>query len=309
MSRASGPKTRETHGSSAARKKSLLERLGRWNLQRLGAASTRTPPDADEHLHAYRFARHPDAPSSAPPVVLMHGVGSSAATFAKLVKLLRPHVGPITLPEAPAHGESPPPRDRLSPEALFGRLRDFFDAEPEPFVLYGNSLGGGAALRYAIERPAKVKALILLSPAGADAAPDELAELVKTFHFVKRGDAGRFVKRLFHRPRWYHGLAGGELARRFASRPLVEFFSRVGAEDLLRGEDVARLPMPILFMWGGAEKLLPAAHLAWFKRHLPPHARIVEPDHFAHSAYVEHTDEVAHLILAFLADHDLITPG
>ena len=65
--------------------------------------------------------------------------------------------------------------------------------------------------------------------------------------------------------------------------------------------------MPILFMWGGDEKLLPTAHLAWFKEHLPAHAHIVEPPHFAHSAYVEHTDDVAALILDFLADHDLAT--
>lgn len=288
-------------------RRSLLEHLGRWNLKRLGATPTRFVPTHGPALNAYRFPRHPDAPASAAPLVLMHGVGSSAATFAKLVAALRPHVGPITLPEAPAHGESQPPTE-LTPESLFGLLSELFDAEPAPFVLYGNSLGGGAALRYAIARPDKVKALILLSPAGANAAEAELAELVSTFHFVRRGDAGRFVKRLFHRPRWYHGLVSGELARRFASPPLREFFAHVGADDLLDGAEVRALPMPILFMWGGSEKLLPAAHLAWFKRYLPAHTRIVEPPHFAHSAYVEHTDEVATLIRTFLAEHGL-TPS
>lgn len=286
--------------------RSLLERLGRWNLRRLGATSTyaevgQTP------LHVYRFAPHPNTPESAPPLVLMHGVGSSAATFAKLVQHLRPHVGPIALPEAPAHGESGVPPE-LSPDALFESLAALFDAEPKPFVLYGNSLGGGAALRYAIERPHKVLALILLSPAGANAAEQELAELIATFRFVKKGDAGRFVKRLFHRPRWYHALAGNELARRFASPPLREFFSKVGADDLLDGPQVAALKMPILFMWGGAEKLLPPAHLDWFKRHLPPQTRLLEPPHFGHSAYVEHSAEVASHILNFLTDSGLITP-
>ncbi|HRE87545.1 MAG TPA: alpha/beta hydrolase [Myxococcota bacterium] len=286
-----------------AHRRSLLERLGRWNLKRLGATSSWFEV-GETALHVYRFPRHPEAAAAAPPLILMHGVGSSAATFAKLVQHLRPHLGPIALPEAPAHGESQVPPE-LSPDALFASLAALFDAEPAPFILYGNSLGGGAALRYAIERPDKVLALILLSPAGANAAEQELAELVATFRFVKKGDAGRFVKRLFHRPRWYHALAGNELARRFASPPLREFFAKVGADDLLDGREVAALTMPILFMWGGAEKLLPAAHLAWFKRHLPHHAVVVEPPHFGHSAYVEHSAEVARLMLDFLVEHNL----
>lgn len=298
--------SRSPRPSPGPKARSLLERLGRWNLRRLGATSSWFEVGKTA-LHVYRFAHHPDAPKDAPPLVLMHGVGSSAATFAKLAQHLRPHLGPIALPEAPAHGESEVPPE-LSPDALFASLAALFDAEPGPFILYGNSLGGGAALRYAIERPEKVLALILLSPAGANAAEQELAELVATFRFVKRGDAGRFVKRLFHRPRWYHALAGGELARRFASPPLREFFSRVGADDLLDGREVASLKMPILFMWGSAEKLLPPAHLTWFKRHLPPQTRLLEPPHFGHSAYVEHSAEVAELILAFLADSGLTTP-
>lgn len=288
----------------SAHRRSLLERLGRWNLRRLGATSSWFEVGSTA-LHVYRFPRHPEAPAKAPPLVLMHGVGSSAATFAKLVQHLRPHLGPIALPEAPAHGESEVPPE-LSPDALFEALAALFDSEPAPFILYGNSLGGGAALRYAIERPDKVLALVLLSPAGANAAEQELAELIATFRFVKKGDAGRFVKRLFHRPRWYHALAGGELARRFASAPLREFFAKVGADDLLEGSRVAALKMPILFMWGGAEKLLPAAHLDWFKRHLPPQTRVVEPPHFGHSAYVEHSAEVARLMLEFLAQAGLI---
>lgn len=294
--------------TTKAARTSMLERLGRWNLRRLGATST-TTPIADLDLHAYTFAPDPKATTTSPPLVLMHGVGSSATTFAKLIRRLRPHVGTIALPEAPAHGQSTVPEVPLSPDALFERIGAWLDLVADaPFVLYGNSLGGGAALRYAIERPDRVAALILLSPAGANAASDELAALVKTFEFTEKADARRFVHRLFNKPRWYFGLASGELARRFASPPLREFFARVGIDDLLDGDAVQSLAMPILFMWGGAEKLLPAAHLDWFKHHLPSQTEIVEPPHFAHSAYVEHADEVADLIVAFLDRHGLLSP-
>jgi len=297
--------------------RSLLERLGRWNLKRLGAKS-RTDAvvvaGGPEHggaegqpiataLHSFVFDRHPDAAPTAPPLVLMHGVGSSATTFAKLLKRLRPHVGPVYLPEAPAHGESETPAAPLTPEVLFRIVRQWLDTVPEaPFVLYGNSLGGAAAIRYAIERPERVAALLLLSPAGAHGEDGELEALVSTFDLKSGSDARRFMGRLFERPRWYHAVAGNELRRRFALKPLREFFAKAGAEDLLDAERVAGLPMPVLLMWGGAEKLLPDSHRRWFKAHLPRTASLSEPPHFAHSAYIEHADEVAAMVLAFLRE-------
>ena len=290
---------------------SLLERLGRWNLRRLGARSRvdRVHPaaGAPAALHAYVFDAHPQAPPDAPPLVLMHGVGSSATTFARLLRRLRPHFGPILVPEAPAHGGSEIPSGPFTPDALFDVISAWLDTvPPAPFVLYGNSLGGGAALRYAALRPERVRALLLLSPAGAHGAEHELEELVATFDLKSTADADRFMRRLFHRPRWYHRLAGGELRRRFASPPLREFFARAGRDDLLDATAVRGLPMPVLLLWGKAERLLPESHRRWFAEHLPPHADLVEPADFGHSAYVEYPEEVAALVLRFLGEHQVV---
>lgn len=293
---------------------SLLERLGRWNLKRLGARSrtdrlTAHPDAAPASVHAYVFDAHPEAPADAPPLVLMHGVGSSATTFARLVRRLRPHFGPILVPEAPAHGASEIPPEPLTPDSLFELVSAWLDSvPPAPFVLYGNSLGGGAALRYAALRPERVRALLLLSPAGAHGAEHELEELVGAFDMKSAADAQRFMGRLFHRPRWYHRLAGGELRRRFASPPLREFFARAGRDDLLDAAAVSGLPMPVLLLWGKAERLLPESHRDWFARHLPRHADLVEPAHFGHSAYVEYPEEVAALVLRFLIEQNVMSP-
>ena len=287
---------------------SLLERLGRWNLHRLGATSrTDTVGDAATAMHAYVFAPHAKSPPGAPTLVLMHGVGSSAATFARLVRRLRPHFGFIYVPEAPAHGGSATPASPFTPDALFALVSTWLDTVPDaPFVLYGNSLGGGAALRYAALRPERVSALLLLSPAGAHGTDDELADLVKSFELGSSKDATTFMARLFDRPRWYHRFAGSELRRRFASQPLREFFARVGKDDLLDPATVTGLPMPVLLMWGKSERLLPDSHRRWFARHLPAHADLIEPPNFAHSAYIEHADEVAELALGFLSGHGIV---
>jgi len=291
-----------------AKNPSLLDRLGRWSLRRLGARS-HWHEVGGTRLHAYHVPRHPSAPPDAPPLVLLHGVGSSAATFTRLLRRLRPHVGETWLPEAPAHGHSAVPPPPMTPEALFTLVRGWLDEVPAaPFILYGNSLGGGASLRYAIARPDRVRALLLLSPAGAHSSPDELAALVQSFDLDTPADARRFMGRLFRRPRWYHHLAAGELRRRMHEPPLRQFFAEVGSGDTLDPAAVRGLPMPILFMWGGAERLLPDAHRAWFKAHLPPHAVVLEPEHFAHSAYIEHPGDVAQAALGFLRSAGVVAP-
>ena len=293
---------------------SLLERVGRWNLRRLGAGSRTdvvTPAGGGPptELHAFVFDPHPAAPPDAPPLVLMHGVGSSATTFARLLKRLRPHFGRIFVPEAPAHGGSAVPPSPMTPDALFALVQVWLDSVPDgPFVLYGNSLGGGASLRYAATRPERVRALILLSPAGAHGDDGELDALVKSFAMERPADAAAFMGRLFERPRWYHRFAGNELRRRFHSAPLREFFAGVGKNDLLDPALVRGLPMPVLLLWGEAERLLPDSHRRWFTLHLPSHAQVVSPPHFAHSAYIEHPDDLAQLALGFLGAHGIVPP-
>lgn len=285
---------------------SFLDRLGRWTLRRLGATSL-WHEARGTRLHAYHLPRLPEAPAGAPPLVLIHGVGSSASTFGRLLRRLRPHFGDVYLPEAPAHGHSAVPPPPMTPSALFELVRDWLDHVPAaPFVLYGNSLGGAASLRYATVRPDRVRALCLLSPAGAGTPDDELAALVASFDLPTPKDARRFMHRLFRRPRWYHGLAAGELRRRLAEPSLRAFFAGVGRDDTLDAAAVAALPMPVLLMWGGSERLLPESNRAWFRAHLPPHATLSEPDHFAHSAYIEHPTDVAQEILGFLARERVI---
>lgn len=288
---------------------SLLDRLGRWTLRRLGAESTFFDADGTR-LHAYHLPRHPSAPSDAPPLVLMHGVGSSASTFARLLRRLRPHFGDVYLPEAPAHGQSDVPPSPMTPESLFLLVRRWLDTvPPAPFVLYGNSLGGAASFRYAIDRPERVRALVLLSPAGAGTPADELEALIETFALPTKAAARKFMGRLFQRPRWYHNFAATELRRRLHEPPLREFFAGVGSGSTLDPSAVGELPMPVLLMWGGAETLLPESNRAWFRAHLPAHATLSEPAHFAHSAYIEHPGDVAREILGFLRKTKVLQPG
>jgi len=97
-------------------------------------------------------------------IVLLHGASSNQAD---LVAALAPHFphDRLIAPDRPGHGWS----DRLGgremadparqAEAL---MRALDTVAPEPFVLIAHSLAGAAATRIALERPERLKGLVLL---------------------------------------------------------------------------------------------------------------------------------------------------
>jgi pimeloyl-ACP methyl ester carboxylesterase len=64
-------------------------------------------------------------------------------------------------------------------------------------------------------------------------------------------------------------------------------------------ESLSALEMPILLLWGQSERLLPPSALAYFRRHLPPHAIIEEPAGFGHSPHVDDPVRLGERLLAF----------
>src|SRR5690606_33602113 len=151
----------------------------------------------------------------------------------------------------------------------------------------GNSLGGAVALRYAITRPSRVRALVLLSPAGARVPDSEWQRLKALFDIRSRAQAQAFVARLYHEPPWFLPLLAHEFPATFARRAVRELLESATAEHAPTPEALASLPMPILLLWGKSERLLPRAHLEWFAAHLPSHAVIEEPDGIGHCPHFD----------------------
>lgn len=110
-------------------------------------------------------------------VVLLHGAGDQAGTWARLAPtLLRHHR--VVAPDLAGHDGSDPIDGPLSLGRIVDALEQVVSREApgERFVLVGNSLGGWIALLYALRTPHAVAHLVLESSGGLrrEAVPVDL---------------------------------------------------------------------------------------------------------------------------------------
>jgi len=232
--------------------------------------------------------------------VVLHGISSAATPFGPFLRRLHPAVRRVLAPDAPAHGFSGAPRVPLTPKALFGAMVELLDQElDEPAILVGNSMGGGVALHYAMNRPERVRGIFLASPAGAPMEPDAFKRFLQRFDLQSKADARTFMKRLYHKTPWFAPLIAGDVHRLFDREPIRTFTASASTEDLFTAEQISGLKMPVHLVWGRSERLMPEENLLFFKKHLPAHATIEEPEGFGHCPHLDAPGRLARKVLDF----------
>lgn len=235
-----------------------------------------------------------------PPVVLLHGLSAAGVHYVPLLFRLIRHVRRIVLPDLPGHGFSPRANStdaRTLQVALTEALDQTLD---EPAWLFGNSLGGYSAIRYALQRPERVRGLLLASPAGAHMEPEDFASLRSLFRLTRHGDALRFIDRLFAKPRRFRHLYALGLRRQFRRTDIEAIFDAATTETLISADELRALTMPLLLIWGHAERILPARSLAFFRAHLPPHVEIHEPHGWGHAPFLDDVVGLSWRLLNFM---------
>jgi pimeloyl-ACP methyl ester carboxylesterase len=246
-----------------------------------------------------------DAPGKGrlPPLVLLHGISSAGAHFYPMLGELRRHVRRLILPDMPGHGLSDVPAAGISGAVLKTALTEALDTVlDEPAVLLGNSMGGIGAIHYASVRPERVSGLILCSPSGAAMNKEELASFLRLFKIQSHAEALSFLDRVLAQPSPIRQIVAWELRRKFANRSIVDLLASLTPEDFLKPEQVRALRPPVLMIWGQADRILPAAHLDFFRQNLPPHARIVTPAGFGHTPFLDDARALTAMVISFLEE-------
>jgi pimeloyl-ACP methyl ester carboxylesterase len=254
-----------------------------------------------------------DVEGDGPALVLIHGVGASRAIWRRATPLLAAD-RLVAAPDLPGFGASPAAGRGFDLDRVADRLGDALAAElPAPFDLLGNSLGGAVALVLAARRPELVRRLVLAAPAGLAPRPAPVAALA--------GAAGTAL--IAARRRVGPPLAGSATARRALLLGVVADGARLPPDEvrrMLRGSAgssrigdaiaavaaadlrprLAALPMPLAFIWGDRDRVIPVSGLRALRALVPGAAVEVIPG-AGHVPHVERPAEFAAAVDRVLA--------
>ena len=250
-----------------------------------------------------RFA-YVDMGAGDPPILLLHGFGGDYSSWMFNQAPLAENRRVIAL-DLPGHGGSGKDVGDGSVAALSGVVEDAIRALGLTRLhLVGHSLGGTIAMAIAAKRPAETASLTLIASVGLGPEIDggfiaaftaaerrkEMVTVAETLFADRKLVTRKLVEDMLRMKR-IDGVS--EAMRRIAAR---EFPG--GRQTHVGGASLAGLRAPLLAIWGGKDRVIPAAHaraLSGARVELLP-----EAGHMVHAeAYVE----VNRLIAEFCAAH------
>lgn len=240
------------------------------------------------------------------PIVCVHGLASSASSFAQSIPDLLNSFSRVVAVDLPGHGASPLPLGRLDGTLLVSTLEEVLLAQTgAPVWLVGNSLGGALVLRLAIAHPTKVRGVVLTSPAGAPLSDAELECLLARFRLSDVAHARRFFERLYHRPPPLLTAIAWDFRRLVRAPHLIELMEALPEAASFSREELAGLKPPIQLLWGESDRLLPRTALDFFRAALPATTGFEALSGVGHSPHVETPRAFARSVVAFA--HDVTT--
>jgi pimeloyl-ACP methyl ester carboxylesterase len=95
--------------------------------------------------------------------VLVHGAWHGGWCWDKVVSLLRKEGYRVEAPDLPGHGEDKTPIPEVSLQAYTDSICKILDAQSEPVILVGHSMGGIVITQAAEYRPEKIRTLVYLT--------------------------------------------------------------------------------------------------------------------------------------------------
>jgi pimeloyl-ACP methyl ester carboxylesterase len=226
-----------------------------------------------------------------PPLLLLHGTGSSLHTWDAWTDAVRGHFRVIRM-DLPGFGLTGPNRDddyRIERYVAFVEaFRSRFGLES--FALAGNSLGGQIAWSYAVAHPRRVSALVLVDPAGypidRPALVFRLAKIPGLSWLMTKLDPGPIAAKTLRDAYGDPAKVTREMVERHRKLALREGNRRAFvARSSLRGEsrsaDIGKVRAPTLILWGAQDRLIPVSHGYRFE-HAIASARLIVYDGVGH---------------------------
>ncbi|MFH7241382.1 MAG: alpha/beta hydrolase [Spirulina sp.] len=243
------------------------------------------------------------------PILLIHGFDSSQLEFRRLWPLLAQHRQTWAIDLLGFGFSDRAQCPQLSPAAIKQHLHAFWQQQIQrPMVLVGASMGGAAAIDFALTYPEAVASLVLIDSAGFAAGPamgnlmvpplDSLAtgflrsawvrrSISKSAYFDKSfvtPDAELCAALHLDCPRWKEALIA---------------FTKSGGYNFL-DDKIANITQPTLVIWGKQDRILGTRDAERFQQTISQ-SHLMWIDDCGHVPHLEKPQDTATAIQTFLA--------
>ncbi|MBD1920967.1 alpha/beta hydrolase [Microcoleus sp. FACHB-831] len=240
------------------------------------------------------------------PILLLHGFDSSLLEFFRLLPLLAAHNETLAVDLFGFGFTERSPGIQFSPATIKSHLFCFWKTLiNQPMILVGASMGGAAAIDFALAHPSCVKKLVLINstgysggfPFGQFLFPPFEYWAVEWWRFLKLQtlanarnqrnpdhaylDAVLCATLPMDMPGWYEAILG---------------FTKSGAYNIEK--DIAKIDKPTLILWGEGDNMLGTADAEKFKRAIA-RSELIWISNSGHVPQFEQAEITAKHILAF----------
>ena len=316
--------------------KTLLKVIGWLLAVTLITLYTFRTPDSDPKVMIAKYGAPPskflklpdgqivhmrdEGPADAPVLVLLHGSNADLHTWDAWTDQLKGQYRVIRLDQI-GHGlTGPDAKGDYSQQGFANRLAQVVDAlGVQKFALAGNSMGGGIAIRYALDHPERLAALVLVDATGAPVTEKSKGNLAYTLLGIPGG--AQLMQQVT--PRW---MIAKSVHQSIANQSIVTDAMIDRYWELLRypgnraatmtrmalprvpytQQQFASLKMPVMVMWGEADSLIPLSSGKLMASLIPGSTLITYPG-IGHIPMEEAAQRSAGDLTTWLAAHGL--PG
>lgn len=222
---------------------------------------------------------------SGPVVIMVHGFAASLHAWEPWVAILGKDYRIVTL-DLPGQGLTRAPATYGPSIAVYADLVDDVAKRLNlgPYVIVGNSMGGGVAWSDALRHPASVRALVLVDAAGWPQEQAMKGDAPLVFRLLNSPVGQALIKNIDMRPMAGDGLKAAYVNKALVTPALVDRYVELsrapGHRDILlaivgeRPDGVTvdtfrHLNVPTLVMHGEADKIIPFADGEGFAATIP----------------------------------------
>jgi len=260
-------------------------------------------------IGGHRWPYLESGPRDAPPIVLLHGYGTSKDAMLTIMAWLSPEHR-VLAPDLPGFGEHDEHEGERHDAAFYAReVVRFMDALGiERASVIGTSMGGAVAAEIAISDPERVDRLVLLAPAGLvpPIKNDFMLQAdrgLNPLRLENEDDFDRVVQLVFLHPpptpgpvRRYFAL---EAQRRLPGTNRIIEAMRGDLFDGLEGR-LGAVKSPTLILWGVSDAVLDPSLLPRFDEEIADSRAALVPD-AGHVLFHDAPDAVRAEVVPFLS--------